>query len=194
MNIKHLSTVLLLSLTLLLVACVDSISSENETLYGRFSTSDLEQETADKLIREVVDFEYTNYGEVSFIEGYSVLNTNTGASLYVGVYDFEKPELKDFQLERDAKALQDYSKKGWKRITDNKDEQGYGKNDETIYDASVSFSASNQDTPYVAVKVEYNKYDRTFWIYYATPDEMIAAINSDQINQLFADYRSSKRK
>src|SRR5690554_4600130 len=186
MNIKHLSTLLLLSMTLLLTACQDSVSTENETLYGRFSTSQLEQETADKLIRQAVEFNETNYGKAKFLDGYSVLNSNAGTYLYVGVYKYEEPGVSGVALQDWARALQESNKSGWTFVTTKSDKYGnQGSYGETIYDTSEAFSVSGKKDPSAAVKVEYKLTEGTYWVYLAFPSSMIKASVDEEIVDLF---------
>lgn len=194
MNIKHLSTVLLLSLTLLLVACVDSISSENETIYGTFSASKLERDTADSLIRDVVEFDEDSLSKAQFVDGYSVLNSSAGSSLYLGIYKYEKP-VAGFTQTKWAQTLQESNKGGWTFITGKSDgfgnEAEYGNYEETQYDTSDAFSVNGQKNSTAAVLVEY--INGTYWVYLAMPKEMIKAIDDGQIVELFNKHRYSKQ-
>lgn len=196
MQIKHLFSLLILSLTLTLTACVESVSNENETLYGRFSTSQLEQETADKLIRQAVEFNETSYGKAKFLDGYSVLNSNAGAYLYVGVYKYEEPGVSGVALQDWARALQESNKSGWTFVTTKSDKYGnqgsYGDNGETIYDTSEAFSVSGKKDPSAAVKVEYKLTEGTYWVYLALPSSMIKASVDEEIVDLFSKHRNSK--
>jgi len=194
MNIKYLSTLLLLSMTLLLTACQDSVSTENETMFGRFSADRLERDTADVLIRQAVEFDEGSLGNAQFIDGYSVLNTNAGTSLYLGVYKYEQP-LTGVTLKDWAKTLQDSNKDGWTFITrKNDDEFGiggeYGSHGETQYDTSDVNSVNGQKNSTAAVLVEYK--DGTFWVYLAMPMAMIKAKDDEQVIELFNKHRYSK--
>src|SRR5690554_669006 len=86
MNIKHLSTLLLLSMTLLLTACQDSVSTENETMFGRFSAEDFSQDSVKKLVSETIDFERGRYEKAEFISGYTLQGNAGKGTLNVGVY------------------------------------------------------------------------------------------------------------
>ena|SRR5690554_346559 len=193
MNIKYLSTLLLLSMTLLLTACQDSVSTENETMFGRFSTSKLEQEAADSLIRKVVEFDEKSLSKAQFIDGYSVLNSSAGSSLYLGIYKYEKPVAGSSQKDW-ARILQESNKNDWSFITKKSDESGkdgeYGNYGETQYDTSDAFSVNGQKKPTAAVLVEYK--NGMFWIYLAMPKEMIKATDDEQIVELFNKHRYSK--
>lgn len=193
MNIKHLTTLLLLSMTLLLAACIGEVSNDEETIYGRFSTSKLEQEAADSLIRKVVEFDEKSLSKAQFIDGYSVLNSSAGSSLYLGIYKYEKPVAGSSQEDR-ARILQESNKNDWSFITKKSDETGkggeYGNYGETQYDTSDAFSVNGQKKPTAAVLVEYK--NGMFWIYLAMPKEMIKATDDEQIVELFNKHRYSK--
>src|SRR5690554_596049 len=74
MQIKHLFSLLILSLTLMLTACVESVSDENETEFGTFSPS-LANGNADKIIRDTINFRESSPNEVSFESGYTVVGS-----------------------------------------------------------------------------------------------------------------------
>lgn len=193
MNIKHLSTVLLLSMTLLLAACIGEVSNDEETIYGTFSTSKLERDTADSLIRKVVEFDENSLSKAQFVDGYSVLNSSAGSSLYLGIYKYEKPVAGPSQKDW-ARTLQESNKSGWAFITGKSDDFGneaeYGNYNETQYDTSDAFSVNGQKNSTAAVLVE--NINGTYWVYLAMPKEMIKATDDEQIVELFNKHRYSK--
>src|SRR5690554_6414959 len=186
MNIKYLSTLLLLSMTLLLGACIDKVSSDEETIYGTFSTSQAEKELANNNIREVVEFNESIYGDATFKGGYSVLNKSTSGVLYLGVYN-QKNTSPNISTKERAKLLQNSNKKSWTVQTDKSDEGGA-----TVYEASDAFSEVNQQSPTVAVKVKYDETDKAYWIYLAIPEEMMEASDSEKIKRMFLERRNFK--
>lgn len=188
MNIKHLSTVLLLSLTLLLVACVDSISSENETIYGTFSASPYKQNLANEGIREVIEFNESDNEAAEFIDGYSIINKGTSGTLYLGVYK-QSFNRANNDAHSWAKLLQHSIKQGWNIAEDYIDDDG-----ETVYEATVPFSGANEEPLRVSVKVHYDTIDKAYWIYLAIPDEMMEASESEKIKRMFFDARGANKK
>lgn len=169
-----------------LTACVESVSDDEETSRGTFSTSQSEQEAADKLIRDFIDFN----GDVTFIDGFTVRNSAVSSSLHLGVYEIEEEPL---VADEWALSLQESParKHGLKYNT--KDEG------ETVFDTSELIEASEfikaveQKAVHVAVKVNYNTAEDNYWVYLAIPKEMITAKDDDQIRKLFAQQRYYKK-
>jgi|SRR5690554_634932 len=194
MKIKQITTLLVLSLTLFLTACQDSVSNDEETIFGRFSVDPLEQKTADDLIRQAVEFDEDSLGKARFVDGYSVLNASAGSSLYLGIYKYESSiNNSGIALQTWAQTLQDSNKYNWTFITQPKDELGngqYGSYGETQYDTSNAFSINDQKNSTAAVLVEYK--DGTFWVYLAMPMAMIKAKDDEQVIELFNKHRYSK--
>jgi|SRR5690554_250603 len=185
MNIKYLSTLLLLSMTLLLTACIGEVSNENEAGFGTFAPS-LEGEIADNFIRDVVDLKETFSGEVQFQHGYTVLGSNS--SLYVGVYEYPgKVEV----TESWAKILQTklLEKRGWIEIVDNSENDGGGV---TIYDTADDFSDASNGGSTAAVRVKPNNFDNTYWIHVAVPDRAITDIDHPNVKKQFKKHRETK--
>src|SRR5690554_2152214 len=186
MKIKQITTLLVLSLTLFLTACQDSVSNDDETIYGTFSVSEAEKTFADNNIREVVEFSENIYGDATFKGGYSVLNKSTTGVLYLGVYN-QKNTSPNISTKERAKLLQNSNKKSWTVQTDKSDEGGA-----TVYEASDAFSEVNQQSPTVAVKVKYDETDKAYWIYLAIPEEMMEASDSEKIKRMFLERRNFK--
>ncbi len=178
MNIKHLSTLLLLSLTLLLTACVDEVSSENETIYGRFSAEEFAQDKVKSLVSETIDFERDSHEKAEFISGYTLQDNAGKGTLYVGVY---KQSRKDISLPSEdwAKELQGFiNRKDWYF-------EKYGENGESIFDSG--FEVDREKASFVAVKVEYRAGE--YWVYLAIPREMFLFHNEKLIKDKFKEYR-----
>src|SRR5690554_6394332 len=179
MKIKQITTLLVLSLTLFLTACVESVSDENETEFGTFSPS-LANGNADNIIRDTINFRESSPNEVSFESGYTVVGSE--GTLYAGVYKLSNKMT--LAPECWAKTLQTMLNKSWP-VSKDKSEAG----GETIYDISEEFEGVNQKKTYASVKVKYNDFDKTFWIYLAIPDWMINAADDPKTVDRFIVIR-----
>jgi|SRR5690554_4545162 len=184
MKIKQITTLLVLSLTLFLTACQDSVSNDDETIYGTFSVSEAEKKFADDYIREVVEFDESTYGNATFKGGYSVLNKSTNGALYLGVYN-QKNTSPNITTKMRAQELQNSNKQSWTELMDKSDDGGA-----TVYEVSDAFSEVNQQNPTVAVKVTYDEIDKAYWIYLAFPEEMMEASDSEKIKRMFLERRN----
>lgn len=183
MNIKHLSTLLLLSMTLLLGACVDKVSSDEETIYGTFTadSEDLERMGVDSMLRKIVDFDETTMGKAAFKDGYSILNKSNNYFLYMGRYI--QPSVQGYSRDSWAIALQRSNPERW--VIENL--EGSEEYKETVYETETTID--NKRTS-VAVKVDYK--DGMYLVYYAVPASMIKASNDEEVVELFNKHRYSK--
>lgn len=185
---KNITRVALLCFSVALAGCISSVSDDEETMYGTFSTSQAEQTRADERIREVVDFKEDINDKATFVSGYSVVNKGTSGTLYLGVYK-QGHQSPNINVEERARRLQNSNKKNWTPLSD-KSKDG----EETIYDASDAFSGVEvgQESPTVSVKVNYDQPDKAYWIYLAIPDEMMEASSSEKNKRMFLERRNSK--
>ena len=189
MNIKHLSTLLLLSMTLLLTACQDSVSTENETSYGTISYS-AELEGADNIARETIGFS-TNENHVKFQSGYTVIGAEGSAGGPGTLYAVEYKLVNKSGLESNewAKFLQNNVKISY---ISQEDKSYKGNHKETIYKTD-EFVVEGQAATFIAVKVEYDKHRQTYWVYIAIPASKIGAADDPKVISRFNELRKEQK-
>lgn len=188
MNIKHLSTLLLLSMTLLLAACVGEVSTENETSYGTISYSS-ELGESDQFAREMIVFNL-NEDDVIFQSGYTVIGGEGSAggrgTLYAVEYKLHsQPGLVP---EAFANFLQNNANISHITSTDKSTEN---KHKETIYETD-EFVMEGQGATFIAVKVEYDKHRQTYWVYIAIPAAKIGAADDPKVISRFNELRKEQ--
>lgn len=198
MNIKHLSTLLLLSMTLLLAACIDEVSRDNETVYGTIALSDgkvgEENSAADTLIRRVIDFQVDDKAKVIFQTGYTVIGGESSkgdqGTLYAAEYKLTyEPAFttNDQWAEQLQKTLLETS---WEQV-----DLSNTLHDATYYkipEEEFSFDTHNTSLIYAAVKVEYVKQYGTYWVYVAIPSSKIGAADDPEIISRFNELRKEQ--
>jgi|SRR5690554_3775628 len=189
MNIKHLSTLLLLSMTLLLTACQDSVSTENETSYGTiFYSSELGE--SDRIARDTIKFS-VGENDVVFQSGYKVIGGEGSAGGRGTLYAAEYELLGSKQLPADewAKALQNNVKISY---VSQEDKSYKEKHKETIYEID-EFVLEGQSATFIAVKVEYDKHRQTYWVYIAIPASKIRAADDPKVISRFNELRKEQK-
>ena len=189
MNIKYLSTLLLLSMTLLLTACQNSVSTENETSYGTISYSPALGES-DKVARDTIEFN-SDKSDVIFQSGYTVTGGEGSAGGRGTLYAAEYELLDSKQLSADewAKALQNSVKISY---VSQEDKSYKEKHKETIYEID-EFVLEGQSATFVAVKVEYDKHRQTYWVYIAIPASKFGATDDPKVISRFNELRKEQK-
>jgi|SRR5690554_999877 len=187
MKIKQITTLLVLSLTLFLTACQDSVSNDDETSYGTVFLSE-KGGRSDELVRETIEFNMPPE-HVDFQAGYYVTG---GAGSAGGQGDFYAASYKLLGKEllypnEWAVELQKNIRKNWVVTKDKSDSGG-----ETIYKTD-EFVVEGYEPVYAAVKVEYVKQYQTYWVYIAFPATKIDAADDPKVNSRFNELLDAQK-
>ena len=189
MKIKQITTLLVLSLTLFLTACQDSVSNDDETSYGTVFLSEKGGRfDSDEVVRETIEFNMQPEN-VDFQAGYYVTGGAGSAggqgTFYAASYKLLGKEPLD--PNEWAVELQKNIIKTWVVTKDKSDSGG-----ETIYETD-EFVVEGYEPVYAAVKVEYVKQYQTYWVYIAIPATKIGAADDPKVNSRFNELLDAQK-